>query len=699
MNQGRSWFKAIVLLSLVLLVSLSAGCSSDNGRSTNETLRIYEMAVAKGSFAAVAGDTTATRFQLNLNEVPEQILYFTNRGATESGYDSTDNVMNKIWPRVYGAVAPNAVMQATTADQGTINLFCMLDKPVYNKGTGQLGFTITYLNGRRPAANLALTDVKIIIANNAASAQPGVWSQLMAGDSGALTPTKDPGIYTFSMQKAIGGVYEFTCAPQRKSSNLTAKKYIESWQTRFGTDPPNATIAYNAKDNSVGGVQVVTLTNPVYNETTGGVSFTAKLLYGTAPIGAGGLALKNPSLFIDGNNGDDFPTYADNVFSIQYRNSTPDSIAIWLTGDQPPCSKAEAKNCDTTLKKTNDDPKNPDKTQSDSEYTANWKAVADSGAFERSKTYFYIISAAGTQKKIAVTNKIILAKGETLRIVPPVNDKGLPEWFWHRAGKDESAGVATWVTKSDINMPSIYAVSKLEFNLNAYDPAHDKGTLTHWIDMSAVDGLNTNVSFMYEGDGCGKDDPNCGCNKDGVPIVLPRACTIDLDLYKPLPGNDGCPYIMTTDQGAKTCPNPKFYPESGEINSDSLLPAWVVAQDKFTTNDVETSYKSIWTGAGSPSGKVMADAGEGAANKKKAYHVWWSTNPVGQGWINYLQNNWNGTCDQYAWAYDELRWYTTDGADSFNSDGNPPKINPHKPLFTCPVKSNTYMNFDIKKVM
>lgn len=37
------------------------------------------MNVAKGSFTAVAGDATATKFQLSLSELPDQVLYFTNR--------------------------------------------------------------------------------------------------------------------------------------------------------------------------------------------------------------------------------------------------------------------------------------------------------------------------------------------------------------------------------------------------------------------------------------------------------------------------------------------------------------------------------------------------------------------------------------------------------------------------------------------
>lgn len=276
MYPHRLWFRWITLFSLTVLVTLLAGCSSSD--SNNESLRIYEMTVAKGSFTAVAGDATSTQFELSLSEVPDKVLYFTNRGALEGGFDTTDNVMTKVWPRVYGTAAPNAIMKATTADQGTIQFFCILNKQVYNKETGKLVFTITYQDGQRPKADQSLTNVKLIITNNVATVLPEVWSHLLAGDTGTFEPTATEGTYIFRMQKTNLKAFGVTCAPQRKSENITVSRYIQSWQTRFGANPPNATIAYSPDNDQTGGVQVVTLTNPVYDETTGNISFTAMTL-------------------------------------------------------------------------------------------------------------------------------------------------------------------------------------------------------------------------------------------------------------------------------------------------------------------------------------------------------------------------------------------------------------------------------------
>lgn len=304
MNTRSSWFASIVLISLVILTGMLASCSSDSSSSDTKSLRIYEMVAGKGSFTAVAGDTTGNAFQLSLSNVPSEILYFTDRPAREAGYDSVGNVMNTIWPKVYGVVAPNAIMKATTANQGTIDLFCILDKPAYSAATGQLSFTLTYLNGnRKPLPNLAVTDVKLIIMNNAATSG-AEWSQLMTGVVGTFEPATAAGTCTFRLQQPVDPVFSFASAPSRQSMTFTVKEFIQGWQARFGDTPPNVSIAYDPANDQIGGVQIATLSNPVYDEQTGIISFTAKVLYGTNTIGKSGLSVQNPSLFFDGGASD-----------------------------------------------------------------------------------------------------------------------------------------------------------------------------------------------------------------------------------------------------------------------------------------------------------------------------------------------------------------------------------------------------------
>ncbi len=295
-----------MLVCIVIVAGMLINCSGSGSGTlfhSNESLRIYELVAGNGSFTAFAGDRTGTRFDLSLSNVPDGLLYFTDRPGREAGFDKVGNIIKNVWPRVYGKVAPNALLRATAADGSVVALFCMLEQPFYDASAGKLRFVMTYLNGyRKPAANLAVTDVKLVILNNAASALPEDWAQLMTGDVGTFTPVngKD-GTCTLSIQHAHDNVFSYTNAPARKSQILRVGDFMRSWQTRFGSTPPNVSLVYSVGNGAYNGVQFVTLTNPLYDEATGNISFTAKILYGTAPIVLSGLRVTNPSLIIDGS--------------------------------------------------------------------------------------------------------------------------------------------------------------------------------------------------------------------------------------------------------------------------------------------------------------------------------------------------------------------------------------------------------------
>ncbi|MDD4356722.1 MAG: Ig domain-containing protein [Smithellaceae bacterium] len=354
-----------------------------------------------------------------------------------------------------------------------------------------------------------------------------------------------------------------------------------------------------------------------------------------------------------------------NVFSIQYRNKTSSPITIWLTGSKPPCSKAEADlgNCNA-----GSDP---------AQYSSEWAAM--SAAFERSGTAFYIIRGNGVSEKIAISNKVDLAVEEVLRIVPPNVTVGAytgPGWYYNNydTGATETSGTTTWITKTGITMPAPEKVMLYEFNISA--PID--GYITY--DISAVDGLNANATMTYT-----------GCSP-----LKQKECRTNISAYDGT--NDGCPYIMQFS-GQNTCPNPKFY-----TTIDSILkPLWVVPTADFTTLDVSTTYSTYWDAAGRPSGALMASAAGSSAAEKKAYHIWWATNEVAQGWLTYLQKNTAGTCDAYGWAYDEKRLDLSqcdpNTQTCFDGEGNPQDNQDISALVTCAYQPGTYVIIDILKVM
>lgn len=696
----NSWITFVVLFCMVIATGTMTGCDSGGGSNT-QSLRIYQIWADDGSFTADAGDATARKFQLTLNggfTADDEVMYFDNRGAKDAGFDTFGNLVNTVWPKVYGT-APNATLKATTS-KGVIYLSCIVDTPVLDTKTGKLSFAITYLAGDRPKADLAFTDPVLIITNNAATIQREVWSHQINGDSATFEPVKNPdgsaveGTYTLRFHKALGDANGVTCAPQRKTQSISVQQYLQGWQTRFGTNPPNATLMFPANNDQLGGVHAVTLSNPVYDEATGSFSFTAKVIYSPfLPIGKTGLTVKLPTLFVDAGPGG-FPKYDGNVFSIQYRNSTTDTITVWLEPTQPPCSKqvAHDQGCSAT----------------------DWTALQNQ--FTKSGTKFVIIDANGTSKNTSVLSHTDLAPGETLRIIPPLGSDGMPQWYFGAAGSETTAGPATWVTKKGISMPAVGAVTKVEFNP---DPNH-----ILWFDLSAIEGVNIQVTMSYEG--------------PGTADVTTKECKIPLDDYSDT-NSDGCPYggpETMTGSTASSCLHPRWYPYDS-IEAAVLKPSWVVAPKDFTLTDSDnTKYAAILADAtqalkgwiayfsGQDSrwkppvhyatdaftGYMLADGAIGDADgkgtflpAKKAYHIWWATNPVALGWKQYVQQNGKGNCDSYAWAYDEKVWKPADFTKSnngFTTDGNVNPLNENSivPLVSHALSKNTYLNIDIAQV-
>jgi len=462
----------------------------------------------------------------------------------------------------------------------------------------------------------------------------------ITGCTGSGTPTPD--VWSIVVVPSITSV-----------NNTTFTEGIGGTFTVTASGRPNPTFALNG-----------TLPTGVTFNTTSGI------LAGTPAAGTAGTYL----LTITAINGilpnatQNFTLTVNhgNVFSIQYRNSTSSPITIWLIGSKPPCSKAEADlgNCNA-----GSDP---------AQYSSKWAAM--SAAFDRSGTAFYITRVSGVSEKIAISNKVDLVVGEVLRIVPPTVTVGAytgPGWYYNDyvTGLTETSGTTTWVTKEGITMPAPEKVMLYEFNISV--PLD--GNITY--DISAVDGLNANATMTYTG---------CSPTRQ-------KACMTNINAYDGT--NDGCPYIMQFF-GQNTCPNPKFYPNTP---IGGTKPAWVVPTADFTTLDVSSTYSTYWDAAGQPSGAAMASAAGSSAADKKAYHIWWATNPVAQGWLTYLQKNVVGSCDAYGWAYDEKRWVPSacdpNTETCFDVNGNPPDNQDISALVTCAYQPGTYVIIDIIKVM
>ncbi len=300
-----------------------SGCGSDSG-SNIQSNRIYEFNAPTGNLTAIAGDTTGTKFRLTFANMKNVINWFSDRPIREAGTDTIDNLINSVWP-AYGSVTPNAVLEAFYGTRQYIQIFGSLENPVYDAATGRLSFgiTVNYVEGNQGSlSNLGLADLQLLITNNASSTNGAQWSELLYGESLSFQKAAD-GTYTLNISNAFEDVYGYTSAPVRNRMKTLIKDYLGSWQAHFGNNPPNAAVISTDSHNAVR-LQIVTLSSPVYNETTKSISFQATPVYGAINAGE---VLTDAELFIDGADGVQFTVNnatSKTIYVYNYPSGTPE---------------------------------------------------------------------------------------------------------------------------------------------------------------------------------------------------------------------------------------------------------------------------------------------------------------------------------------------------------------------------------------
>jgi hypothetical protein len=300
-------------------------------------------------------------------------------------------------------------------------------------------------------------------------------------------------------------------------------------------------------------------------------------------------------------------------------------------------------------------------------------------------------------------------------------------------------GTGAWITGEKDNMSSVDGVTKVEYNNNGH---------ALWFDVSAVDGLNTNISTDYTG----KDpsgNPSCPTEyftqerfKDSEGESKTE-CTLGIDNPKQIAEENKIYYDMK--KGVPTFPSLKDWPHDYKgdyyrtktltFNESIFDPISVNMTDKCNENEAvldnvnfQTAVKKyITTKDGNDIDKIYAEAAiefnkgpyesitdkpvphalagcqPGDKASKTLCHLWWSfpKNECANSWLNFIQGKDN--CQQYAWAYDEMRFgmnaagiqefWNTDGsiADgmldnyNFNVDGNPTRDNKNATNKTKPL--------------
>ena len=151
------------------------------------------------------------------------------------------------------------------------------------------------LGGKNLETTLNLEEIKITILDNSSEGQTDTWSFVQVAPKASFEATGARDVYKLTLQDVYEAMYYLGNAPNRASSIHTVRSFMEYWQTRFGDIPPNASVTSYSEDGALQ-VHLLTLDDPVYDEDTNLVSYSATLLHGNIQDLE---ELRSPTLFID----------------------------------------------------------------------------------------------------------------------------------------------------------------------------------------------------------------------------------------------------------------------------------------------------------------------------------------------------------------------------------------------------------------
>ena len=334
------WNLLRILPLLALVAVMSASCG-DDGNSSSFDSRIYLLSADSGNLTPVnidLADDQSYDYVLTLNGVTPSALWYTDRPFRDAGEDSVQTYINVIWSAAYGSIPPNATIQGFLPGVDALDgIFVSLMSPDYDADTDTLTFNVKLLNhtlDRKPESELFFTNPVMNVLNNVID-EDEVSSFIQYSGQAEVTSTSTEGVY----EVALNAVGEETIwvdnAPGAYSDKSDTAVFLANWDTYFQDDPPNAAL-YGTTDTGSLEVYFLTLTNPVYSEESGRLTYTATIL--GQPTG-GFEPIHNVMLDIDSvqASGSRFPVPGKGecyqAFSQGYDPSTANSTYIYFGSD------------------------------------------------------------------------------------------------------------------------------------------------------------------------------------------------------------------------------------------------------------------------------------------------------------------------------------------------------------------------------
>jgi hypothetical protein len=274
-----------IWLVMLAACSLLAACESDDGGSSSGSQyssQIHVIASGSGSLAPTEpGNADSLFWKLTLKNPESVALWYTDRPGREVGATPLQDYVNaSAWRGAYGAVNPNATITFQPSSGGELEgVYVALSKPVYDEDDDVLTFDAEILNdtvGRLNATTLNFTRATLNVLNNAVDDQE-VSSYVQYASQVALQPTATPGQYKVVMSNAGPDMIWVDNAPGRYSDSRPMSYFFPNWSYVFKDHAPNAAL-YGTTASGKLKLYFLTLNDPVYDEASNQVSYTATLL-------------------------------------------------------------------------------------------------------------------------------------------------------------------------------------------------------------------------------------------------------------------------------------------------------------------------------------------------------------------------------------------------------------------------------------
>ena len=282
-------------LSCALLLAACGGGGGDGGTTPDTgdvTKRIYVLSADAGQAGAVAAGQTLS---VTLTGVEPGVDWYSDRPAREVGEARVENFVGADWQRVYGGVAPNALLQFQNAS-GVHAVFGSVQAAQYDGAarTLRLELRVAKASPGLGASAGSFTLPVVTLLNNLQAPAQGSTFAMAAGRTALQSDGK--GGQRLVLQDVDEDVLWMNNAPARAGDFESLGNFVNVWDERFGDALPNASVAGDPGNGDYG-IVPLTLSDPVYDSATRSLSFAAVPLAGASLPGQG--TLRNAIVFVD----------------------------------------------------------------------------------------------------------------------------------------------------------------------------------------------------------------------------------------------------------------------------------------------------------------------------------------------------------------------------------------------------------------